>query len=253
MATPLILASLGDNWRGVIYAFGGLFAALTVLWMLFGKERAAAPYQRRESFGDANALKGALIHRDLWIAGLGFVGVTAVWSGFKNFFPTLMLERYDVSLSWSGAILVVAIFVGGMAGLGFGYLAMKTGQEKAILLALGLLMAGTYVGMTLTPSIPLLFLFSFLNGIAWGFWPILFTVPFHLPGMRPRELAVAISVTMMMSSVGIALGPLVTGFLQQALGDLQTSLFIASFGSLSLSAAGLVLRFGTGASSIPVS
>lgn len=164
-----------------------------------------------------------------------------------------MLERYDVSLSWSGAILAVAIFVGGMAGLGFGYLAMKTGQEKAILLALGLLMAGTYVGMTLTPSIPLLFLFSFLNGIAWGFWPILFTVPFHLPGMRPRELAVAITVTMMMSSVGIALGPLVTGFLQQALGDLQTSLFIASFGSLSLSAAGLVLRFGTGASSIPVS
>ena len=41
--------------------------------------------------------------------------------------------------------------------------------------------------------IPLLLVLSFINGIAWGFWPILFTVPFHLPGIRPRELSVAVA------------------------------------------------------------
>lgn len=251
VSTPFILSSMGDDWRGVIYTFGGLFAVLTVLWMLFGRERTTATAQRRESFGGVGVLKGALMHRDLWIAGLGFIGITAAWSGFLNFFPTLMLEEYDVSLSWSGAILAVGIFVGGIAGLGFGYLAMKAGKQKAILLALGLLMTGSYAGMTLTSSIPLLFLLSFFNGVAWGFWPILFTIPFHLPGIRPRELAVAVSVTMMLSSAGIALGPLATGFLQQALGDLRTSLFIVSFGALSLSAAGLVLRFDKGTSTAP--
>ena len=99
--------------------------------------------------------------------------------------------------------------------------------------------------------IPLLFFFSSFNGVAWGFWPILFTIPFHLPGIRPRELAVAVSVTMMLSSAGIALGPLVTGFLQQSLGDLRTALFIVSFGALSLCAVGLLLRFGAGASTAP--
>jgi cyanate permease len=49
---------------------------------------------------------------------------------------------------------------------------------------------------------------------------------------------------MMMSSGGIALGPLVTGFLQEAWGDLRLSLLLVSFAALSLSAAGTLLRFG---------
>ena len=103
----------------------------------------------------------------------------------------------------------------------------------------------TYLGMILTGSIPVLIGLSILNGIAWGFWPILFTVPFHLPGIRPRQVAVAVAFTMMMSSVGTALGPLAAGFLQQALGDLQQTLFILSFTGLSLTAAGVFLRIGT--------
>ena len=124
-------------------------------------------------------------------------------------------------------------------------LAMKAGHEKAILLTLGLLMAGTYAGMTLTTSLPPLFLFSFFNGIAWGFWPILFTVPFHLPGIKPRQVAVAVAFSMMMSSIGTALGPLAAGLLQQMLGGLQQTLFVLSFTGLSLTIAGILLRTGT--------
>jgi MFS family permease len=49
---------------------------------------------------------------------------------------------------------------------------------------------------------------------------------------------------MMMSSGGTALGPLITGFLQESLGDLRVSLMIVSFAALSLIAAGTLLRFG---------
>ena len=122
---------------------------------------------------------------------------------------------------------------------------MNKGHGKFILQVLGVLMPVTYLGMILTGSIPILIGLTLLNGVAWGFWPILFTVPFHLPGIRPRQVAVAVAFTMMMSSVGTALGPLAAGLLQQALGGIQETLFIISFTGLSLTAAGIFLRTGT--------
>jgi len=243
IATPLILAGSGDDWRAVLYIFSAAFLGLTVLWMFLGRERRTETYRRQEASQDTNVLLGAMKHRDLWVGGLGFLGVTTTWNAFLSFFPTLMLDTYGISLGWSGVILAMGIFVGGMTGMGFGYFSMNYGGEKLILKTLGLVMAGTYIGMTLTHSINALLVLSFINGIAWGFWPILFTVPFHLPGIRPREVAVAVSFTMMMSSGGTALGPLVAGFLQEATQDLRTSLFLVSFLALSLSVAGLLLPF----------
>jgi MFS family permease len=100
----------------------------------------------------------------------------------------------------------------------------------------------SYIGMVLTFSIPVLLFLSFMNGIAWGFWPVLFTVPFHLPNIRPREVAIAVSFTLMMTSLGTALGPLSAGFLQEALGDLRMTLLILSFAPLSLAVAASILR-----------
>jgi len=64
------------------------------------------------------------------------------------------------------------------------------------------------------------------------------TTPLILTG-----LAVAFAFTMMMTSVGTSLGPLITGFLQEALDDLKMALFLISFTSISLVIAGGTLRF----------
>ena len=48
-------------------------------------------------------IKGALGHRDLWIGGMGFAGATASFGAFLAFYPTLMLEEYDISLQISAA------------------------------------------------------------------------------------------------------------------------------------------------------
>ena len=137
--------------------------------------------------------------------------------------------------------MALGILTGGVSGLWIGYLAMATGQGKRILQALGILMTFTYVGMTLTSSLHLLLVLSVLNGLAWGFWPILYTVPFQLPGIKPRDVGVALAFTMMMISAGTVLGPLITGFLQEAV-SLKVTLLIISFFALSLSAAGTFLR-----------
>ena len=158
-----------------------------------------------------------------------------------------MLEDHQVSLRWSGAILALGVLVGGLGGSGVGFTAARKSMEKHFLVALGTLMAGTYVGMLFAGSIPVLMIISFFNGFSWAFFPILITVPFLLPGIRPREMAVALSFTIMVTSLGTSLGPLITGFIQEATGDLRLALLIMSFPPLSLLVSGLTIRFNQGA------
>ena len=242
---PVILELTDGDWRLTLRIFGFYFVAITVLWVIVGRERTNAADIDAVPVQGENVIKRALAHRDLWIGGLGFVGSTMSFGAFLAFYPTLMLEEYDISLRLTGGILALGVVVGGIGGMGIAWAASTSGREKSFLQVLGILMIGSNLGMVLTGSVPALFAFSFLNGVAWAFFPILVTVPFHLPGIRPRELAVAFAFTMMMTSVGTSLGPLFTGFLQEAFDDLKPALFIISFASVSLIFAGSALRFGT--------
>jgi MFS family permease len=242
-ASPFILSSFGDDWRATLQVFGVLFAVLAVLWTAFGRERATTEYRRAVS-RETGVVRGALGHRDLWIVGFGFLGTTLPFGAFLSFYPTLMLEEYQIPLKWSGGILALGVAVGGVGGLGIGYFASTRNKEGVFLQVLGALMAGTYAGMALAGSIPAQLALSFFNGVAWGFFPILITVPFHLPGIRPREVAVAIAFTIMTTSAGTALGPLITGFLHEGMDSLKLALLAVSFGSLTLCVAGAVLHFG---------
>ena len=240
---PVILDLTNGDWRATLRIFGLYFAGITLLWTLVGRERTNVADQDVVAEKGLDVLKGALGHRDLWIGGLGFAGATMSFGAFLAFYPTLMLEEFDISLRLSGMILALGVVVGGIGGIGIAWAASTHGREGNYLQVLGILMICTNLGMVLTGSVPALFVLSFFNGVAWAFFPILVTVPFHLPGIRPRELAVAFAFTMMSTSVGTSLGPLFTGYLQEGLDDLKMALFLISFTSISLILAGSTLRF----------
>ena len=240
---PVILDLTNGDWRATLRIFGLYFAGVTLLWTLVGRERTNVADQDVVAEKGLDVGKGALRHRDLWIGGLGFAGATMSFGAFLAFYPTLMLEEFDISLRLSGVILALGVVVGGIGGIGIAWAASTHGREGNYLQVLGILMIGTNLGMVLTGSVPALFVLSFFNGVAWAFFPILVTVPFHLPGIKPRELAVAFAFTMMMTSVGTSLGPLFTGYLQEGLDDLKMALFLISFTSISLILAGSTLRF----------
>ena len=243
VAAPVVLDLTDGDWRITLRVFGLYFAGITVLWTILGRERTNQADQDVVMPQGLDVVKGALGHRDLWIGGLGFVGSTLSFGAFLAFYPTLMLEEFGISLRLTGGILALGVVVGGIGGMAIAWAASTSGRQGAFLQVLGVLMIGTNVGMVLTGAVPALFVLSFFNGVAWAFFPILVTVPFHLPGIRPRELAVAFAFTMMMTSVGTSLGPLITGFLQEALDDLKMALFLISFTSISLVIAGGTLRF----------
>ena len=240
---PVILDLTNGDWRATLRIFGLYFAGITLLWTLVGRERTNVADQDVVAEKGLDVVKGALRHRDLWIGGLGFAGATMSFGAFLAFYPTLMLEEFDISLRLSGMILALGVVVGGIGGIGIAWAASTHGREGNYLQVLGILMICTNLGMVLTGSVPALFVLSFFNGVAWAFFPILVTIPFHLPGIRPRELAVAFAFTMMMTSVGTSLGPLFTGYLQEGLDDLKMALFLISFTSISLILAGSTLRF----------
>ena len=240
---PVILDLMDGDWRATLRIFGLYLAGITLLWTFVGRERTNVADQDVVAERGLDVLKGALGHRDLWIGGLGFAGATMSFGAFLAFYPTLMLEEFDISLRLSGVILALGVIVGGIGGIGIAWAASTHGREGNYLQVLGILMICTNLGMVLTGSVPALFVLSFFNGVAWAFFPILVTIPFHLPGIRPRELAVAFAFTMMMTSVGTSLGPLFTGYLQEGLDDLKMALFLISFTSISLILAGSTLRF----------
>ena len=242
---PVILELLDGDWRTTLRIFGLYLAGITVLWTILGKTRTNEADRDVAVTQGLAVVKGALGYRDLWIGGMGFVGTTMSFGAFLAFYPTLMLEEFDISLRLTGGILALGIIVGGVGGLPIAWAASTSGREGNILQVLGVLMIGSSLGMVLTGSVPALFVLSFLNGVAWAFFPILVTVPFHLPRIRPRELAVAFTFTMMMTSVGTSMGPLITGFLQEAFDSLKLALFLISFTSISLVLAGTTLRFSS--------
>ena len=250
VTAPVILELTNGDWRMTLRIFGLYFAAITMLWVILGKDRNNASDQEGTATEGLDVIKGALSHKDLWIGGLGLAGATMAFGAFLAFYPTLMLQEYAISLRLSGGILALGIIVGGVGGMAIAWAASTTGREKNFLQVLGLLMIGTNLGMVLNGSVPTLFVLSFFNGVAWAFFPILVTVPFHLPRINPRELAVAFAFTMMMTSVGTSLGPLFTGFLQETFDDLKIALLLISFTSVSLILAGSTLKFGLAQESV---
>lgn len=244
VVTPFILSEFGDDWRMIFYLFGVAFFLLTLLWIFVGRERPFDESQIQVDRPERNVVRIALSHSDIWIAGFGFIGSSMSWAAFLNFYPTMMLDTYELPLRWTGAILALGIFVGGLWGLAVGYYVSIRDGRRGLLMVFGVLMAVSYVGLIYTDSVPLLIVATVLNGVAWGFFPILYTVPFMWEKVRSREVAIGLSFLTVSFSIGAVLGPLVTGFLQEALEDLRTALFLVSFAGLSLTAVGFVLRFG---------
>lgn len=242
--SPVILILLGDDWRGTLRIFAFYYVALAAIWLVMGRDRVSEEFSSGESQPLFPLLRSALSHRDLWICGGGFAGATMAFSAFVAFYPTFMLQEYDVSLRTSGIALAIDVILGGVGGLAIGYYAAAWRREGLFLELLGIVMVGSFLGMILFESVSIIFLMSIINGVAWTFFPILITVPFNLRSIQPRQLAVAFSFVMMLISLGQALGPLFIGFLEEATGDLKLSMFIACFTPLSLVIAGATLRFG---------
>jgi MFS family permease len=97
----------------------------------------------------------------------------------------------------------------------------------------------SFIMLVLTDSLPVLLIAAVMNGLAWGYFPILLTVTIHLRGIRTKEVPVGHAFLFTNISLGLAGGPLLAGFLQDTFNNLAAVLISISLLSLSLAIAGL--------------
>ncbi len=253
MATPLILAALGGDWRTVLYVSGAVYALLTVAWLALGRERGAGRARRAPGSAEPSAapahdrasLWRTLTHRDLLLASTGMAGAVLAWSAFLSFFPTLMLERHGVSLAWSGGLLALNLAVGGVSGLVMAHFATRTRVLSPVLVALGIAMTAGYAAMTLTGDLRLLVVFAAVSGLSGAYFPLLYSAAFQLRGVPSYRIPVAVAAIMTAVSLGTVCGPMLVGYLQEAMGELRAPLMVASAAGLVLVPVGALINLGS--------
>ena len=239
---PSLLDYFDGNWRNVMLTFASIFFTLALVWTILGKENPVKESDSIKQSSELEIFKRVLSFKDVWFAGIGFMGALMSFASFNSFLPTLFVDFYDISLAKSGLIIALYILPGGVSGLIFGFLSKSSGSRSAILMAAGTIIAMSFLSMTFIDSYYMLIGIAIVNGIAWGFFPLLFMVPFHIKNIRPREIAVSSATVMTMAAVGSSIGPTLTGFLQESLGSLETSLRFMAFSPLTLLIAGFLIR-----------
>ena len=239
---PMLLNHFNGNWRNVMITFAFIFFGLAIVWAIFGKENPLAKQEAKEKDSEFQIIVRIFSYKDVWFAGIGFLGVVMSFASFNSFLPTLFADSYDISLGKSGLIIGLYILPGGFSGVIVGLFCKSPKSRSLILILSGIVITITYGAMTLVDSYNWLILLALGNGLAWGFFPLLYMVPFHISGIKPREIAVSVATVMTMASIGSAIGPTLTGYLQESLGSLETSLRYISIAPMTLLVAGILLR-----------
>ena len=156
-----------------------------------------------------------------------------------------------MSLTTTAIMMAVSGAVSAVAGLGLGFLVRRVGKKRLLLFLTGTVMALSSVALLWTGSFSLLIILSVINGFSWTFFPITSTIPFELEGIKPREVAVAMSFQMTAMWAGTVVGPVLAGFLVEASGDLKLALTVTSLFSLLLAVSGILLPRGNSLEAYP--
>ncbi|MCH8089170.1 MAG: MFS transporter [Chloroflexi bacterium] len=240
IAIPLLLVWLG-NWRSTLYFWAGVCLVLSVMWVFIGGDRLSPEYIERMRSQVKTPLSSLFRYKEPWIMGLGLAGTIGGRLAFDTFWPTFTGNEYGIALTVAGLIIAVISIAGAPAMLLSTSLPFFANRTPMMLTVCGLGLTASYLGIIFTGSLPLLFLLAIVNGLSFGFFPLMLASLYDLPGIKPREVAVAVALVYTLMWAGATAGPLVTGFVQEATGNLQLALFITSIGPLALTIAGLTL------------
>lgn len=240
VATAPFLFILLGGWRNTFYLFSLAIMLVGILWVALVKE--GGPLLSPTTAVPERAPIAAVVrYKHLWVMGACRFGSQFQWSAFTIFFPTYLLNTYQVPLTTSGFV-VSLLYVGVVvAFLTCGFLLDKVGRTRPMIWIPGFAVPILSLAMLFTSWIPLLAFLSFMSGFTRISTPIIHTMPFQLPEIKPREIAVASGLVMTMQTVGGIAGPLVAGVLYQTWGSLHLALALCFLSPLLIGFGGLIL------------
>ncbi|MEE9247934.1 MAG: MFS transporter [Dehalococcoidia bacterium] len=239
--TPFLVSWL-DGWRNTLYLWGGLSLVGALAWVVLGRERVTPEYLQRMDSQFDTPLSSIFRYKELWILGMGIFGGMVMESAFSVFWPTFARQELLVSASLVGFALGLFFFAAAPSELLVTVVPILTRHRLMVLVVTALLTVGAHIGLLFTGSTSLVLLLSIVRGLSISYFPIIITMVYQLPDIKPREVAVGLSFVYTCIDAGTATGPLLVGFLQEATGDLKLSLMATVFFPLTLVLAAFFLR-----------
>ncbi len=240
MLIPAILWLADGDWRRTLYIWAIVSAAGAFVWLLWGRDRPKEEMPQSTETSGGTPMRVLWRYKVPWILGFGVSGITGARSAYATFWPQYLDDTYGTALVTVGLILGIAGMTKGPMILGVTLISAIANRTPYLLMVCGILMSVTSFGMVSSGSALLLFLFGIVNGMCMCFIPAMLTMIYRLPGIREREVAVAVAVYFSCLWTGSALGPMVTGYIGDVT-DLRTGLSVAAFTPLTLTTAGVVL------------
>ena len=246
LVTPILLDALND-WRLLLYFSGAAYGVIAIIWVLLGRQNSESVEKTKTSeargdFSHATPLTKVLLHKDLVLTCIGFASAAVVFSSFNTFFPTLAGDK-GISLGWSGIILAINFITGGILGLIMSKFFGKMSYANLVMIVLIVVMVVSYTLITLTDSRALLIILVVFTGISGAYFPILYTEAFKLKGVTVNRIPVAVAAVMASFGLGLFIGPIITGLLEETFGDLGLAMIIAAQFGILLLPAGFFIRF----------
>ncbi len=238
---PVILKALDDDWRKTMQVLGYATIALAVVWFVVGRERPMPDAETEKESKEPVSIRSALRYKELWLLAIGLVGVEMTFSSFATFWPSHMKDTYGIDIQTSALIWAIGGMVAGPSGLGINLMVNKTGKRRTALRVGGALISVTTVALLYSGSFPVLVVLSLLHGLSFTFFPVIFTIPFQLKGIRTREIAVAMGFLRTALMVGAMSGPIAAGVLHELSDDRRLALTIVGMAGVTLTIAAFFL------------
>lgn len=226
LVTPQFQA-LAGGWRETFFIWSMILLGLTLVWMFVGGERVTEEYAARARAETTSPLNALRNYKQLWIMALGMGGSMAAQAGFQNFWPTMAEENLGFSPGFVGLALGATTFAAAPTDFLVNAVPALIRRRTVVLTVCGIASIVSLTGMVYATSAPLSLALAVLKGFSFAFFPVLMIMVFLIPGIRPREIGIGMSFMETSIWGGSAIGPLLVGGLQQAIGNLQTSLFIS--------------------------
>ena len=241
---PRINEWTGD-WRQTLLIWAILCAVGTLVWTIIGVDRKSMQLEPDPDppSQSASPLRALVNYKEPWVLGLGLALVIAGRLAFDTWWPTFVTETYGIEKTTAGLILAVISISGFPSSLGLSAIPVLVRNPGLTMIAGGALLASSYIVMLFTGSLLYLFLLGLVNGLAFGFFPIMMASFYNLRGIQPRDLAIVVALVYTIMWSGAAIGPVLAGFLAGEDENLKFGLLILCMGPIGLSFAGIWLMF----------
>ena len=233
VSTSALLITVLGSWRLAYLILGGFFVIQTLAWLIVARDQQAPVQglQRVLEQQEGTPLRALWVYPQGWLIGITMFALGATWTAMVTFLPTLWLEERGVSLTLGGPFLGFLYYGLIPASLLGGFLAKNVRKRNLMLWVPALLNVVFGLAITLTPYPWLLMLLITGLGIVWIITPVIQVLPFEFPGISPREVAVVNALVLTLMGLGFAVGPVVTGLIEQIAGSLETGLLVLCLGT----------------------